>query len=81
MGLGVPGNPFNTLSDTMAGPLDFLEGSACPLDGECTMKTFRHYHKVYRSGGCPKNVDPAGAIQRLKFPGVLHTVKTLLPRR
>ncbi|MCJ2520389.1 MAG: succinate dehydrogenase iron-sulfur subunit [Candidatus Thermoplasmatota archaeon] len=39
----------------------------CTYVGECSVV-------------CPKDVDPAGAIQRLKFPGSLHVLKTLLPR-
>jgi fumarate reductase iron-sulfur subunit len=39
----------------------------CTFVGECT--------KV-----CPKNVDPAGAIQQYKLTSALHWVRTLLPR-
>lgn len=39
----------------------------CTYVGECSVV-------------CPKDVDPAGAIQRLKFPGSLHVLKELLPR-
>ena len=38
----------------------------CTFVGECS--------KV-----CPKNVDPAGAIQRYKLTASLHSLKTLLP--
>ena len=38
----------------------------CTFVGECT--------KV-----CPKNVDPAGAIQQYKLTSALHWMKTLLP--
>lgn len=41
----------------------------CTYVGECSVV-------------CPKNVDPAGAIQRLKAPGAIHVLKGLLkPRR
>src|SRR5258708_2047518 len=39
----------------------------CTFVGECT--------KV-----CPKNVDPAGAIQQYKLTSALHWFRTLLPR-
>jgi fumarate reductase iron-sulfur subunit len=38
----------------------------CTFVGECS--------KV-----CPKNVDPAGAIQRYKLTAAVHSLKTLLP--
>jgi fumarate reductase iron-sulfur subunit len=39
----------------------------CTFVGEC-------------SEACPKNVDPAGAIQQYKLEGTIHWFKTLLPR-
>jgi fumarate reductase iron-sulfur subunit len=38
----------------------------CTFVGECTT-------------ACPKDVDPAGAIQRYKLSAALHSVKSLLP--
>jgi fumarate reductase iron-sulfur subunit len=38
----------------------------CTFVGEC-------------SQACPKNVDPAGAIQQYKLTSAVHWLKTLVP--
>jgi fumarate reductase iron-sulfur subunit len=49
--------------------LDILSGKGgiwdCTFVGECTRV-------------CPKNVDPAGAIQQYKIKGALHWFKSVL---